>query len=187
MQKIYQEKPLITKTKIHGCYFLTFDKNIDHRGYFFNIMVKNYFFNKFSTSTIKQVNLAQNTNKGTLRGLHYQSKPFSESKIVVCLKGAIFDVVLDLRKYSKTFKQFITVELNSKKNQLIHIPKNCAHGYQTLDDDTHLLYLHTENYIKSHESGIDPFDEELGINWPIDKKILSKKDRNLKKLCEYEL
>ena len=182
MQKIYQKNNDATKIKsgISGCYLLNLTKNIDQRGYFFNILSKNLFFNKYPLNSIKQINISENKKKGTLRGLHFQSAPYSEKKIVICLKGKIFDVVLDLRKYSKTFGQHISFELSDKKNQMLFIPKNCAHGYQTLVDNSLVLYLHSQDYKKKHDSSINPFDKNLNIKWPIKNKIISNRDKNAK-------
>lgn len=182
MQKTYQKKTGFNKinSRIYGCNLLNFSKNIDHRGYFFNILSKNLYFNKYSVSSIRQINISENKKKGTLRGLHYQSNPYSEKKIVICLKGKIFDVVLDLRKYSKTYGQHITCELSENKNQILCIPKNCAHGYQTLVDNSLLLYLHSQNYMESNDKAINPLDQNLGIKWPIKKKIISVRDKNSK-------
>ena len=157
---------------------LNLSKNIDQRGYFFNILSKNLFFNKYSLTSIKQINISENKKKGTLRGLHYQNAPYAEQKIVICLKGRIFDVILDLRKHSKTFGQHIYFELSEKKNQLLVIPKNCAHGYQTLVDDSLVLYLHSQDYKKKYDFCINPFDKDLDIKWPIKNKIMSNRDKN---------
>ena len=189
MQKTYQKKFTVAKkkSKLSGCYFINLNKNIDHRGYFFNVLSEKLFFNKFPSKSIKQINLSENKNKGTLRGLHFQAKPFSESKIVMCLKGRIFDVVLDLRKHSKTFGQHISFELGEKKSQLVYIPKNCAHGYQTLEENCIVMYLHFGDYVKTHDFCINAIDDRLKIKWPIKNKIMSKRDINAKSLNDYVL
>ena len=189
MQKTYQNKLTITKSKskLSGCYFVNFNKNIDHRGYFFNVLSKKLFLNKFPSKSIKQINLSENKKKGTLRGLHFQAKPFSESKIVICLKGRIFDVVLDLRKHSKTFGRHISFELGEQKQKLVYIPKNCAHGFQTLVDNCIVMYLHLGDYVKTHDFCVNPIDQKLKIKWPIKKKIMSQRDLNAKNLNDHVL
>lgn len=180
MQKTYLKKPSKIKSKIDGCFLINLNKNIDHRGYFFNIFDGTYYFQNFHKKSIKQINISENKERGTIRGLHYQSEPFSDNKIVTCIKGKIYDVVLDLRVKSKTFGMCEKFELSEKNNLILHIPKNCAHGYQTLQKDTIILYLHSQIYKKKHDKGYYALDKNLNINWPIKKKIMSDKDKNLK-------
>ncbi len=131
---------------------------------------------------IKEINFSYNKKKGTLRGLHYQDFPKNEDKFVCCVKGKIFDIVLDIRKNSKNFLKYKSFTLDDKKQQILYIPKGFAHGFQTLCKDCILVYIHSENFDKELDKGLYALDEKLGIKWPIKKKILSIKDKNYNKL-----
>ena len=115
-----------------------------------------------------------------MRGLHFQGQPKNEEKIVCCLSGSIFDVTVDLRKNSKNFLKCKTFKLDDTLNQMLYIPKGFAHGFQTLSDNTILIYMHSEKFYKKLDKGINPFDKLLDIKWPIKKKIMSPKDNKLK-------
>jgi len=158
---------------------IRFLKIKDNRGQFaklYNQTIKKKLFFK-----IKEINYSFNKSKGTLRGLHFQGQPKNEEKIVCCLSGSIFDVTIDLRKNSKNFLKCKTFKLDDTLNQMLYIPKGFAHGFQTLSDNTLLIYMHSEKFYKKLDKGIHPFDKLLNIKWPIKKKIMSNKDRNLKK------
>ena len=157
---------------------IRFFKIKDNRGQFaklYNQTIKKKLFFK-----IKEINYSFNKNKGTLRGLHFQGQPKNEEKIVCCLKGSIFDVTVDLRKNSKNFLKCKTFKLDDVLNQMLYIPKGFAHGFQTLSDNTILIYMHSEKFYKKLDKGINPFDKLLDIKWPIKKKIMSPKDNKLK-------
>ena len=157
---------------------IRFFKIKDNRGQFaklYNQTIKKKLFFK-----IKEINYSFNKNKGTLRGLHFQGQPKNEEKIVCCLKGSIFDITVDLRKKSKNFLKYKTFKLDDTSNQMLYIPKGFAHGFQTLSDNTILIYMHSEKFYKKLDKGINPFDKLLDIKWPIKKKIMSPKDNKLK-------
>ena len=127
---------------------------------------------------VVQCNLSHNEKKGTLRGMHFQTAPYEESKIVVCIKGSIYDVVLDLRESSPTFMKWESFELSEKNKRAVFIPKGCAHGFQTLENDTDVFYYMDQIYSAEHASGINYGDERFGITWPDVKNIIiSDKDR----------
>ncbi len=156
--------PIITKNRIFN----------DARGSFLKIAHKEFFLNFKKNIKIKQFNISVTKKRGTIRGMHLQKSNFSEIKIVTCLKGKIFDTVVDLRK-NKNFgkkKKFI---LDSPNKSLI-VPEGFAHGFQTLTDNCIVIYLHTNYYKKNFEKTLNPL--KLGINWPIKKIIISKKDKN---------
>ena len=116
--------------------------------------------------------------KGTLRGMHFQVEPFKETKIVRCLRGKIFDVIIDLRKESDTYKEWINVELDDKQNRkMLYIPEGFAHGFQTLEDDTEVFYQMSNWFSPEHAKGIKWNDEEFDIKWPIQNVIISDKDK----------
>ena len=161
------KKPLITKN-----FFFK-----DNRGFFSKIAHKEFFLKK--NYKIKQQNISFSKNKGTIRGMHYQKNEHKEIKIVTCLNGEIYDVLIDLRKNSKTYKKKFIFKLNNCKKSLI-VPKGFAHGFQTLTDDCFVFYLHTNYYKPKYEVTINPL--KLKINWPIKRITISKKDKNGKLL-----
>lgn len=114
-----------------------------------------------------------------IRGLHYQEPPFSETKIISCLAGAVYDVAVDLRAGSSTFLQYYGIELNADKPMSIVIPEGFAHGFQTLTSDCQLLYLHTADYAPDAERGFNMFDETIGIEWPLKATQISERDKVL--------
>ena len=127
---------------------------------------------------IKEINFSYNKKKGTLRGLHYQDFPKNEDKFVCCVKGKIFDIVVDIRKNSKNFLKYKSFNLDDKKQQILYIPKGFAHGFQTLSKDCILVYLHSENFDSRLDRSLNALNKDLKIKWPIKKKILSYKDKN---------
>lgn len=132
-----------------------------------------------------QVNILTNTQKGTLRGLHYQEEPHAEDKLVHCIRGSLFDVMVDLRPASPTFGQIYSEVL--KLGNALLIPKGFAHGFQTLEDDTHLLYFCSEYYEPKAASGISWCDPELNIPWPLEPTILSEADQNWPTLSTFKM
>ena len=158
-------KPYLTKNFIFN----------DKRGIFYKIANKEFFSKKKNITQVKQFNISLTKKKGTIRGLHLQKSKFEEIKIVTCLKGKIFDVVVDLRKNSKSFGKIKKFVLNDPNKSLI-VPKGFAHGFQSLTDDCIVIYLHTNIYKKNFERTINPLN--LKINWPIKKIIISQKDKN---------
>nr|WP_075440440.1 dTDP-4-dehydrorhamnose 3,5-epimerase family protein [Prochlorococcus marinus] len=141
--------------------------------------------NKFSKfKEIKQINRTFTNKKGSIRGLHFQYPPASETKIIICTKGQIFDVALDIRKNSKTYLEHVSIILNSDLNNMVLIPKGFAHGFQTLTDNVELIYLHDYEYSPKFESGLNPFDQLLKIDWPLQDYSISQKDFNSKSINE---
>ena len=153
----------------------------DHRGSFLNIFkAENKEFQKiWGARQIKQINLSHTRNIGTIRGMHMQKDPFAEAKLITCLKGKVFDVAVDLRRNSPTYLKWHSIELESKKFNAIIIPEGCAHGFQTLDKNCELLYLHSNDWIPSSEMGVKYNDPNISIEWPMECTLISKKDSNL--------
>lgn len=123
-----------------------------------------------------QMNLSINDKAGTLRGMHFQYPPHDEAKCIKCLKGAIFDVVVDIRQDSETFLACFEIELTAENHVMLYIPAGFAHGFQTTQDDTELLYLHSEFYQPGAEGALHYADPMLGINWPLPVSSVSKRD-----------
>lgn len=127
---------------------------------------------------VMQINHSVTQKAGTVRGMHYQNPPYAEYKLVNCIRGSVFDVVVDLREGSSTFLRSIAVKLSPDNCTALMIPPGCAHGFQSLEDDTELLYAHSMPFIASSEAGLNPLDTTLGIQWPLPVINVSDKDKN---------
>lgn len=147
----------------------------DERGQFFRFYCKDT-FSQFTDKEFIQQNHSVNAKKGTLRGMHYQLPPFSEQKLVRCIRGSIQDVFVDLRKNSPTFLSWGSVVLDERKPSVLFLPEGIAHGFLTLEDDTQILYQHSENYMPQSEAGLRFDDPALNIEWMIRPTIVSKRD-----------
>ena len=150
-------------------------KNInDKRGFFGRLFCKKIFGKNFKN--ISQINRSLTKKKFTIRGMHYQAPPFSEDKIIICTKGKIFDVAIDLRKKSKTFGKWQSVILSSKNNKMFLIPKGFAHGFMSLEKNTEIIYFVSEFYNPKKEKGVLYNDPFFSIKWPAKPTLVSKKD-----------
>ncbi len=173
----------LTELSILGSYQMSLPVHSDSRGTFENLFPDeglDFLPNPF---TIRQVNLSRNLRKGTLRGLHFQRAPHAEGKVVSCLVGAAFDVIVDLRSDSISFGVWQSIYLEPSLNSL-YVPPGVAHGFQTLEDGSVLQYLHSERYFKSHGSGVRFDDPELKIRWPLEVTCISLADQQLPTLAE---
>lgn len=169
-QKI--EDVILVKPQIFG----------DNRGFFTETYKKSDFIKNGITVDFVQDNHSK-SSKHVLRGLHYQVKPYAQAKLVRCIKGKIIDIAVDLRKNSKTFKNYVKVELSEDNKHMLFIPDGFAHGFVVLSDEAELLYKTSQEYSPNHDRGVFWADEELNINWEIDfEPILSEKDKNQPKL-----
>lgn len=166
------------KTKIKGLYIIEPNPKVDKRGAFARNFCKKELTKEGLIFDIAQINQSLTKKEGTIRGMHFQKEPKSESKIVQCLKGKIYDVVIDLRKNSSTYGQWMSKELDDKNKTMFFIPKGFAHGFQTLVDDCVVQYFVSEFYSPEHESGVRWNDPFFNIKWPIKNPILSEKDKN---------
>jgi len=167
------------ETPLKGACVIELEKRGDDRGFFARFYCEREYRQHGLNPRIVQINNAFSRHCGTLRGMHYQIPPRAEDKIFRCLRGAIFDVIIDLRPDSKTFLKHFAVELTADNRTMLYIPKNFAHGYLTLADDAETLYLVTEFYSPRHERGIRYNDPLFDIHWPMEPAFLSDKDRNL--------
>jgi dTDP-4-dehydrorhamnose 3,5-epimerase len=168
---------IFTETKIKGVYIIVPEFLTDERGFFARSFCKEE-FQKFGLETdFVQCNISYNKKKGTLRGMHFQAPPFEEAKIVSCSKGAIYDVVADLRKESLTYLQWCAVELSAYSYRSLYIPKGCAHGFQTLEDGSVVYYQMSEYYHPESVQGLRWNDPVIGIMWPVPVSIISEKDQ----------
>lgn len=168
-----------TETKLKGAYVIEVDRIEDYRGFFGRSWCQKEFAEHGLNPNLVQCNISFNLKKGTLRGMHYQAKPHEEAKLVRCVKGGIYDVIIDLRPDSPTFKDWFSVELNSENRQMIYIPEGMAHGCQTLVDNTEVFYQMSEFFCSESARGVRWDDSIFGIDWPeISQRVISEKDRS---------
>ncbi|HUD04882.1 MAG TPA: dTDP-4-dehydrorhamnose 3,5-epimerase [Patescibacteria group bacterium] len=169
---------IVTNPPISGLKIITPDKFADNRGYFLKSFEKKAFLEQGIDFEIVQVNHSFNLVKGTLRGMHFQVEPFAQAKLIFCQKGRVFDVAIDLQKDSPTYKKWYGLELSEENKQILYIPKGFAHGFQTLEDNTEVIYYISNEYSKEHESGVKWDDPAFGINWPLEPTVIADKDKN---------
>ncbi len=165
------------KTKIENCFRVELNKIQDQRGFFSRMYcLKENKNNKIMINNFVQSNNSYNLKKGTFRGLHFQKKPYEEDKLIRCINGEVFFVILDLRKRSKTYLKTISMRINSKNRSMILIPKGCANGYLTLKNNTELLYFCSNYYAPKFADGLRYNDKLIKIKFPIKIKHINKKD-----------
>ena len=167
---------IFEELKLKGIFKIQLEKIEDERGFFSRCWDKNEFEKRGLNTKIIQCNISFNKNKGTLRGLHYQSKPYEEAKLIHCTRGKIYEVILDLRKESKTYKQWESIELSQSDYNLLYVPEGFALGFQTLEDNTELLYQMSEKYVPESARGINYKDPKFDIKWPLEVKTISQRD-----------
>ena len=175
------------QTKIPGAYVVAPEFRGDDRGGFARVFCRTEFAAQGITAHVEQANLSTNVSAGTLRGLHYQLSPAAETKLVRCIRGALFDVVVDLRPDSPTFGGWDGVELSAENQLALLVPEGCAHGFQTLVDDTSALYHVSAAYSPEDERGVHHADPAIGITLPLAVTNLSPRDTSLPQLAEAEL
>lgn len=168
---------IFEKTKLEDVFVITPEKKEDNRGFFARIFDKKSFEEKGLNCDLKQFNISFNAKKGTIRGIHFQKKPFQETKYVRCVKGRIFVVIIDLRKESNTFLDRIELELNSTLYNMLYIPEGMGIGIQTLEDNSELFYQMTQVYAPNFSSGIPWNDPFFKIKWPLKVSEISEKDK----------
>lgn len=166
-----------TETPLKGAYLIELEPRNDERGWFARFFCQREFTQHGLRADIVQINTSFSKRKGTLRGMHYQVAPKAEDKIVRCIRGALYDVIVDLRPESPTFLKYFAIELTAENRTMLYVPKGFAHGFLTLCDETEALYLVTEFYSPEHERGLRYNDPKLGIKWPFEPVVISQKDR----------
>lgn len=167
---------IFSETTLKGSYIIELELFRDERGWFARTFCENEFNIISHTSNWVQLNHSFTKNKGTIRGMHFQSPPYGEIKLVRCISGAIYDVIIDLRKGSPTYLNYFGVELSAENKKMIYIPTGFAHGFQTLTDDCELIYHHSAFYKPNSETGIKYNDPKLNIEWPIPVTSVSERD-----------
>lgn len=169
---------IFEKTFIDGVFKISPESFEDNRGVFRRHFCKEEFKKNNIDHDIHQSNVSENFNKFTLRGFHYQTGKYGEGKTLSCFKGSIYDIVVDLREKSKTFKKWISFEISENNKVSIHVPKGCANAFLTLEDNCLIHYYCSNNYNPKHEKGIRYNDPNFDFDWPANPKIISKKDSN---------
>jgi dTDP-4-dehydrorhamnose 3,5-epimerase len=165
-------------TPLAAAYVLELERLEDERGFFARSFCQDEFRKHGLRPAIAQCNVSWNRIRGTLRGLHFQAAPHEEAKVVRCTRGAIWDVIVDLRKSSATRLRWHAVELSAENRRALYVPEGFAHGFQTLADDSEVLYQMSELYHPDLARGVRWDDPRLGINWPLPDPILSERDRS---------
>jgi dTDP-4-dehydrorhamnose 3,5-epimerase len=169
---------IFTPTKIPGAILIDIERRVDQRGFFARAFCQREFEAARLNPRIAQVNWSSNSVKGTLRGVHFQLAPSQEAKTVCCTRGALYDVVLDIRQQSPTYRAWVAAELTPENRRMFYIPEGCAHGFQTLADETEVLYLMSEFYSPGHSSGVRYDDPAFGIEWPLPVTCISDADKS---------
>jgi len=171
---------IFTETKLKGAFIIEPEKREDERGFFARIWDRQEFEARGLDSNLVQCSISFNKKQATLRGMHYQTAPHEEAKLVRCIRGAIYDVIIDLRPGSPTFKRWVAAELTANNMRMLYMPKGFAHGFQTLQDDTEVLYQISEFYAPESAQGVRWNDPTFGIQWPpAAERVISARDRQL--------
>jgi dTDP-4-dehydrorhamnose 3,5-epimerase len=168
---------IFTETKLPGAFVIEPERREDERGFFARTFCKREFEAHGLNSQVAQCNTSFNKKKGILRGMHFQAAPFGEVKFVRCTAGAIYDVIIDLRPASHTFKGYFGVELSAENGAMLYIPEGFAHGFQTLRDGSEVFYQMSQVYSPEHARGVRWNDPAFGIEWPADERIIVERDR----------
>lgn len=167
---------IFIETALKGAFIIELERHTDERGFFARSFCAHEFEAHGLNPTVAQCNLSYNHTKGTLRGMHFQVPPASETKLVRCTRGAIYDVIIDLRPDSPTYLEHLAVELSAQTGRALYIPEMFAHGFQTLEDDTEVAYQMGEFYTPGYARGLRYDDPAFNIQWPLPVSIISEKD-----------
>ena len=169
---------IFNETPLAGAYLVEIEKRADERGFFARAFCEREFARLGLETRIVQANNSVSARKGTLRGMHYQLSPKAETKFVRCIRGAIYDIIIDLRSGSSTFGHSFGVDLTAENRLMLYVPKGFAHGFITLTDDTEAFYFIDEFYAPEYERGIRWNDPKFALQWPIQPIVVSEKDQN---------
>lgn len=173
-------------TGLWGAYIIELEPVIDNRGFFARTYCANEFESHHLMTGFVQCNISYNDRRGTLRGLHFQTPPFAEAKLVRCTRGSIFDVIVDLRAGSTTFGRYYATELSCENRLSLYVPVGFAHGFQTLEDRAEIFYQMTNFYSAGNARGLRYDDPGVGIRWPLDITAISEKDLTWPVLKDYQ-
>jgi len=168
---------IFKETKLLGAFVIEPEKQEDQRGFMARTFCRREFEAHGLNPQVAQCNSSFNKYKGTLRGMHFQAAPFAQAKLVRCTAGSIYDVIIDLRPLSPTFKQYFAVELSAQNRKLFYIPEDFAHGFQTLEDNTEVFYQMSQFYSGEHARGVRWDDPAFDIEWPVAERTILERDR----------
>lgn len=168
---------IFTETRLQGAYLIDLEPIADERGFFARSWCRREFEQHGLKTDLAQCNLSFNHHKGTVRGMHFQLAPHREVKLVRCIRGAIYDVIVDLRSESPTFKSWAGVELNAENRRMFYVPEGFAHGYQAMVENSEVFYLTTQFYQPDAERGCRWNDPAFAIQWPLEVTQISNKDK----------
>ncbi len=174
----------LIETKLSGVFIIELDSFGDERGFYKRLWGVDELASLGLENDLNNVGLSYNKKRGTVRGMHYQTEPFAETKFVQCLRGKIYDVVLDIRRDSKTYGEWIAEELSPENNRALYIPKGLAHGFQTLEDGSELLYCISEQYNVTSARGIRWNDSQFGIEFPLTVSVINERDASYENFTE---
>ena len=170
---------IFTETQLKGAYIIELEKKADERGFFARAWCQHEFEAQGLNPQLVQCNISYNAQRSTLRGMHYQASPYAEAKLVRCTRGAIHDVIIDLRPESATYKQHVAVLLDADQHRMLYIPEGFAHGFQTLEDDTEVFYQMSAVYHPEAARGVRWDDPAFSIDWPqAECRHMSDRDRD---------
>jgi dTDP-4-dehydrorhamnose 3,5-epimerase len=169
---------IFTETKLHGAYIIDIEPKADQRGFFARAWCQQEFEAHRLNPSVVQINVGFSHKRGTLRGMHYQTAPCAEVKLVRCSLGAMYDVIIDLREGSPTHRQWIGLELTQDNHRMLYVPEGFAHGYITLADNTEMSYQTTQFFSREHATGVRYNDPVFAIDWPIQAQVISEQDQN---------
>lgn len=169
---------IFSETKLKGAFVIEIAKIKDERGFFGRSWCKNEMEGHGLNTNIVQVNTSLSLKKGTVRGMHYQKHPHEETKLVRCTKGAIYDVMIDLRPDSATYMEWFGIELNENNHKMLYIPEKFAHGFITLKSNSEITYFNTQFYYPEASTELRYNDPQFNIEWPLEAKVISYKDKN---------
>lgn len=166
------------ETPLKGAYLIEIEPHQDERGFFARTFCKEEFIKHDLKDDFLQCNVSFNHRRGTVKFMHYQVKPFEETKLIRCTRGAIYDVIIDLCQTSDTYLRWYAIELNENNGRMLYVPEGFAHGFQTLEDNTEVFYQMSEFYHPDCATGVRWDDPTFGIRWPLTNYIMNDKDRN---------
>ncbi len=169
---------IFIETKLEGAYIIDLERIEDDRGFFARTWCRREFSERGLNPGLAQCSISFNSKRGTVRGMHYQLPPHEEAKLIRCARGGIYDVIIDLRPQSPTFKQWLSVELTEKNQRMLYVPEAFAHGFQTLADNTEVSYYISEIYAPECASGVRWDDSAFGIQWPLKARVITPKDQS---------
>ena len=169
---------IFTETDLKGAFVVEPERLADERGFFARTWCEREFQAHIGKVRFVQCNISFNIRRGTLRGMHYQASPFEEARLVRCAMGAIYDVIIDLRPNSKSFKKWFAIELTAEDRRMLYVPKGFAHGFVTLQDRTEVFYQMSEFFRPEYARGVRWNDPAFGVDWPVEVRVMSQRDRD---------